>query len=101
MKLKNPLPSVEYEQQLAELAALPDEDIDFSDIPPLTDEFFKNAVRGKFYRPKKEVTTVRLDSDVKEWLKAKGRGYQTRLNEILREAMLAELHPKPEKDRAA
>jgi uncharacterized protein (DUF4415 family) len=101
MKFKNPLSPEEYERQLAELAALTDDDIDTSDIPPLPDSFFENAVRGKFYRPKKEVTTVRLDTDIKEWLKAKGRGYQTRLNEILREAMLAELHPKPKRKRAA
>ncbi|MGB7979845.1 MAG: BrnA antitoxin family protein [Candidatus Nanopelagicales bacterium] len=43
------------------------------------------------YRPTKSSTTVRLDTDVLLWLKAQGRGYQTRLNAILREAMLKEL----------
>ena len=39
----------------------------------------------------KQSTTVRLDADVLQWLKAKGKGYQTRLNAILREAMMREV----------
>ena len=62
--------------------------IDTSDIPPLGDEFFANASRNPFYRPLKQSTTVRLDADVLAWLKAQGPGYQTRLNAILRAAML-------------
>ncbi|MGH7879052.1 MAG: BrnA antitoxin family protein, partial [Candidatus Binataceae bacterium] len=65
-------------KQKAELAALkdrPDSEIDFSDIPPLTEEFFKNAVRGKFYKPIKRSTTVRIDADVLAWLRAQGKGY--------------------------
>jgi uncharacterized protein (DUF4415 family) len=82
------------DKQKAELEAvkgLPDEEIDYSDIPPLGDEFWKNAVRNPFYKPTKTSTTVRLDSDVLMWLKSKGRGYQTRINTILRDAMLKEL----------
>ena len=77
--------------QLAELAALrdmPDETIDTSDIPPLHDDFWARAVRNPFYRPTKQATTVRIDADVLAWLKADGEGYQTRLNTILRRAML-------------
>ena len=70
---------------------MPDGDIDYSDIPPLSDEFWKNAVRNPFYKPTKTLTTVRLDSDVLMWLRSKGKGYQTRINAILREAMLREL----------
>jgi uncharacterized protein (DUF4415 family) len=77
--------------ELAALAAMPDETIDYSDIPPLTDEFWANAVRNPFYRPTKAATTVRVDADVLAWLKSKGKGYQTRLNAILREAMLKEI----------
>jgi uncharacterized protein (DUF4415 family) len=77
--------------ELEALKAMPDEDIDYSDIPPLGDEFWKNAVRNPFYKPTKTSTTVRLDSDVLMWLKSKGKGYQTRINAILREAMLKEL----------
>jgi uncharacterized protein (DUF4415 family) len=62
--------------------------IDTSDIPPLGDEFFANASRNPFYRPLKQSTTVRLDADILAWLKAQGPGYQTRLNAILRAAML-------------
>ena len=75
------------DKQKAELAALedrPDSEIDFSDIPPLTDEFFKNAVRGRFYKPIKQSTTVRIDADVLAWLRAYGKGYQSRINAILR-----------------
>ena len=82
------------DQQKAELEALesmPDGDIDYSDIPPLSDEFWKNAIRNPFYKPTKTLTTVRLDSDVLMWLRSKGKGYQTRINTILREAMLREL----------
>ncbi len=87
------LPPLTSRQQaeLAALKALPDSAIDYSDIPPLTDEFWKKAVRNPLYRPAKASTTVRLDADVLLWLKAKGKGYQTRINAILREAMLKEL----------
>lgn len=80
--------------ELERLAALPDEAIDTSDIPPLDEGFWANAVRFRdraLYRPVKQSTTVRLDADVLRWLKAKGKGYQTRLNAILREAMMREV----------
>jgi uncharacterized protein (DUF4415 family) len=76
---------------LAALNARSDSEIDFSDIPPLTAEFFKNAVRGQFYKPTKTSTTVRIDSDVLAWLRAQGRGYQSRINAILRRKMLDSL----------
>jgi uncharacterized protein (DUF4415 family) len=81
-------------KQKAEIAALRkkrDADIDYSDIPPLTSEFLKSAVRNPFYKPVKASTTIRVDSDVLVWLKSDGKGYQTRLNAILREAMLKDL----------
>jgi uncharacterized protein (DUF4415 family) len=80
--------------ELAALAVLPDSQIDHSDIPPLTDEFWKQATRNPFYKPTKQATTVRVDADVLMWLKGQGKGYQTRINAILREAMLQSLHPK-------
>lgn len=82
------------EKQTAELAALaarPDGEIDYSDISPLTEEFWKNAARGRFYRPTKTSTTVRIDSDVLAWLRAQGKGYQSRINAILRREMLSSL----------
>jgi len=72
-----------------ELAALmPNENIDFSDIPELTEEQFRRASRGRFYRPVKKPVTMRLDSDVIEWLKRDGPGYQTKANRLLRSEML-------------
>lgn len=74
--------------ELAALAAKPDSEIDFSDIPELTESFWQNAVRGQFYKPVKQATTVRVDADVLAWLKREGKGYQTRINAVLREAMI-------------
>jgi uncharacterized protein (DUF4415 family) len=84
-------------QQKAEIDALKaasESAIDDSDLPPLTDEFWKNAVRNPYYRPTQSTTTVRLDSDVLLWLKSQGKGYPTRRNAILREALLKALHKK-------
>jgi uncharacterized protein (DUF4415 family) len=77
--------------EIETLAAMPDDQIDTSDIPELGEAFWKNAVRGRFYKPTKTATTVRVDADVLAWLKGQGKGYQTRMNAILRRAMLADL----------
>jgi uncharacterized protein (DUF4415 family) len=77
------------------LAAMPDDTIDFSDIPPMDDAAWANAIRGRFYKPTKTSTTVRVDSDVLAWLKSQGKGYQTRINAILREAMLTAIQSSP------
>ena len=68
------------------VAAKRDGDIDFSDAPLVLD--WSRAEIGKFYRPTKRPVTMRLDSDIIEWLKADGRGYQTKANGLLRHAML-------------
>ena len=95
MHLDNPPPLTEAQRaELERLAARPDEAIDTSDIPPLDERFWANATRLRdraLYRPFKRSTTVRLDADVLEWLRSKGKGYQTRLNAILREAMRREV----------
>ena len=75
-------------KELAALAAKPESEIDFSDLPATTAEDWKGAQRGRFYRPIKKQLTVRIDADVLEWLKGQGAGYQSRLNEILRSAMI-------------
>jgi uncharacterized protein (DUF4415 family) len=78
-------------EELATLAAMSDDDIDFSDIPELTENDWEGAVRGKFYRPLKQQLTVRIDADVLDWLRNQsndGRGYQSRMNQILRAAMI-------------
>ena len=92
----NNLPPLTDEQkaELKALSDMPDSAIDDSDIPPLDDAFWKNAVRNPFYKPTKTSTTVRVDSDVLAWLKSQGKGYQTRINAILREAMLRSLNHK-------
>lgn len=87
-------------RQRAELKALGNNretDIDFSDIPPLDDAFWKRAVRNPFYKPTKTSTTVRIDSDVLLWLRGQGKGYQSRINAILRREMLAALRAEGDK----
>ena len=92
---KLPLLTDEQQVRLDALAKMPDSEIDYSDIPALGDDFWKNAVRNPFYKPVKQVTTVRVDSDVLLWLKSRGKGYQTRINAILRDAMLHSMqHPE-------
>lgn len=86
-----PVLSDEQKARLEALAERPDSEIDFSDIPRLDDNFWKNAIKNPFYKPTKQVTTVRIDSDVMQWLKSQGKGYQTRMNKILRDAMLHDL----------
>jgi len=68
-----------------ELERLKDGAIDLSDIPEIAD--WSKAVVGKFYRPIKKSLTIRIDVDVLAWLKSQGRGYQTRINRVLREEM--------------
>jgi len=89
----------ERRKELEELAKMPDSEIDYSDIPPLDEDFFRRARVGVFYRPIKTSVTMRMDRDVLDWLKSKGAGYQTRANQILRAAMLEEIqqhkNPKP------
>lgn len=83
--------SAEQKAELEALKAAQDEPVDTSDIPPLTDAFWANAVRNPFYKPTKTSTTVRIDSDVLLWLRSQGKGYQSRINAILRREMLASL----------
>jgi len=76
----------EQKQDIAAIAAMRDEDIDLSDMPEVLD--WSRAEIGKFYRPPKKAVTMRLDADVLQWLKGYGRGYQTRVNGLLRHAMV-------------
>jgi len=84
-------------EELARLAARQEAAIDTSDIPEWTADESADAVRldGRslaeamdLYRARKTAITARIDRDVLAWLKSQGRGYQTRINAILREAML-------------
>lgn len=76
------------------LAEKSDDGIDYSDIPATDNEQWSEAERGKFFRPLKTQASVRIDADVMAWLKRPGKGYQTRLNAILREAMLRDQNKK-------
>jgi uncharacterized protein (DUF4415 family) len=82
-----PLTAVEI-AHLERMAARPDSEIDLTDMPEWTETDFKSAIRGKYYRPIKRQITARVDADVLEWLKSQGRGYQSRINAILRREML-------------
>jgi uncharacterized protein (DUF4415 family) len=78
--------SAEKRKKLRKLAALPNREIDLTDIPEIK-QIPSDAVIGKFYRPKKTTVTIRLDADVVAWMKASGEGYQTRINAYLRQLM--------------
>ena len=84
-------------EKLRATGVRPDSEIDFSDIPELTAEQWKNAERGRFYRPVKRQITARVDADVLDWLKAQGKGYQSRINAILRREMLTAYKSNPAK----
>lgn len=64
------------------LDSMRDEDIDLSDIPEMREEFFKNATLVMPER--KSSVTLRLDREVIEWFKSQGKGYQTRMNAVLK-----------------
>jgi uncharacterized protein (DUF4415 family) len=67
---------------LARLKNLPDNEIDYSDIPPLTAEQLATA-----FQPNRQLIAVRLDREVLKWLRGFGPGYSTRINNILRAVM--------------
>jgi uncharacterized protein (DUF4415 family) len=60
------------------------------DAPQLAPEYWDNAVIGKYYRPLKTQISFRIDNEVLDWLKSKGQGHLSRINEILRERMARE-----------
>jgi len=73
----------------AKQAAGDDSDIDYSDIPRLTAEQLASMVRLRDVR-RKQAVSVRLDPEVLDWLKSKGEGHLTRINDILANLMEAE-----------
>lgn len=72
-------PSINCEQDQAP--------VDTSDIPELDDDFFR---RAELRAPAKQTVTIRLDADVLAWFKEQGAGYQTRINQLLRQYMQAQ-----------
>ncbi len=89
MKKKNS--SAKSATDWARIDAMTDEDIDLSDTPELTPEMFARGIVRVGLKPvsRKELLTLRVDQDVLAWFKAQGRGYQTRINELLRAYMEA------------
>ena len=85
----------------ARQAAGDDSHIDFSDIPPLTDEQLARMVRARDLQPVKIPVSVRLDPQILEWLKAKGEGHLTRINDILGNVMEAERRVQSKRRRSA
>ena len=75
-------------RQLAAIDALPDDQIDFSDIPEITEEELrtKTVYINLFAVPgtKKKSVTIRLDEDMVKWFKRQGKGWQTKMNWVLR-----------------
>ena len=92
LDLKRPAPiSRKQKAELNALADMPDEQIDYDDIPALDDKMLLKMVLGGLYRPRKKQMTLRIDTDVIAWQKTKGKGFQTRINKLLRQAMIEEL----------
>ncbi len=85
MKKERFSPDMPLEKREKKLLEMSDEDIDFSDIPELDEEFFKNAKLVE-RKPRTEAISIRIDTDVLQWFKqhAKDKGYQTLINDVLR-----------------
>ena len=84
----------ELRRELEQVAALPDDLIDTSDAPEVTD--WSGAERGRVFRPVKRQLTLRVDADIIAYFqqRAPKGGYQTAMNSALREVMVRELRRK-------
>ena len=84
---KKPI-SKKSQTDFTRLDKMKDEDIDLSDAPEITPEMFAKAIVRRGLKPRtKTQLTLRVDSDVLEWYKKQGRGYQTKINMLLRAYM--------------
>ena len=85
---KDTLPTDQTDWQ--RVRAMSDDQIDLSDSPELTPEQLAKAVvrRGIRLTPNKEMLNLRVDNDVLEWWRARGKGYQSEINAVLRAVML-------------
>lgn len=73
-------------RDLKRLAKTPDTQIDFPDAPE--SQMAPSEIHvGRFYRPIKQLVSIRVDADVLAWYRARGKGYQTYMNQALRRAM--------------
>jgi uncharacterized protein (DUF4415 family) len=73
-------------RELRRVAARPDSQIDFPDAPQASPQVSDVDV-GRFYRPIKQLVSLRVDADVLSWFRGKGKKYQTYMNEVLRREM--------------
>ncbi len=78
-------------------AAGDDSRVDTKDIPRLTNEQLANMVRLRDARPRKVAVSIRLDAQVLDWLRSKGEGHLTRINDILANLMEAEQRARPDR----
>jgi len=87
--MKRPVTSRKSRTDWKRVDALKDEKIDFSDTPELTPEMFARSLVRRGLKPvaRKKLLTLRIDSDVVEWYRGQGPGYQTRINALLRAYM--------------
>ena len=97
-KSRKDLPPVS-QKRLDELAAIPDEQIDYSDIPPLGDDFWENAEIRR--RDQTQPVTLRVKESVLAYFKAEGKGYQTRINAVLESYVRAQERLKSKLSRDA
>jgi uncharacterized protein (DUF4415 family) len=90
VRLSKKLPKLTTDQkrQLEYTRNMPDDQIDTSDIPELTDEQLRNRTVYINLIPvpgtKKKSVTIRLDEDLVKWFKKQGKGWQTKMNWVLR-----------------
>lgn len=85
--MKKPSSKKRSKTNWTRIDAMSDKDIDYADIPELGKAFFKHAT---LVLPEPKATvTMRVDRKVLNWFKAQGRGYQTRINALLRAYMEA------------
>jgi uncharacterized protein (DUF4415 family) len=87
--MKKPVTSRKSRTDWKRVNALRDDSINFSDAPELTPELFARAIVRRGLKPvaRKKLLTLRIDSDVVEWYRSQGSGYQTRINALLRAYM--------------
>ncbi len=78
--------SEKQRRELKRLAARPDSQIDFSDAPEQRPRASDIQV-GRFYRPIKQLVSLRVDADALHWFRGQGKKYQTYMNEVLRREM--------------
>ena len=81
--------SEKQRRELQRLARMPDSRIDYSDTPEIAQASPPSMEIGRFYRPIKQPVSLRVDADVLAWFRARGKKYQTYMNEVLRREMVS------------